>query len=69
MIIWGSINDCLRKEKLEVIYTSEILNFSSFEKQKSVFWNFSETHIKRKRDIKKLITSANERSKVNFIRV
>ena len=37
--------------------------------KKSMFWYFSETPTKRKTDIKKLITSANERDKAHFKRV
>ena len=52
---------CWAKEKFK--------NFSSFEKQKSMFWHFSETRIKRQTDIKKIITSANETDKAHFKRV
>ena len=37
--------------------------------QKSMFWHFSETPTKRKTDVKKDITSANERDKAHFKRV
>ena len=37
--------------------------------KKSMFWHFSETRIKRQTDIKKHITSANERNKAHFKRV
>ena len=34
--------------------------------KKSILWHFSENPTKRKTDIKKLITSANERNKAHF---
>ena len=47
----------------------KVLNLSSFEKQKENVWQFSETRTKRQTDIKKIITSANERDKAHFKRV
>jgi hypothetical protein len=38
-------------------------------RSKKSIWHFSETPTKRKTDIKKLITSANERDKAHFKRM
>ena len=48
-----------KKTKISVLLRSK----------KSILWHFSETPTKRKTDIKKIITSANERDKAHFKRV
>ena len=70
MIVWWSINDCLRKEKLDGIpYTWKSYFSLLLRSKKNILWHFSETRINRYTDIKKHITSANERNKAHFKRV
>ena len=67
MIVWYSINDSFGKEKQDGIPYPWKSYFSLLLKsKKSMFWHLSETPTKRKTDIKKLITSANERNKAHI---
>lgn len=67
MIVWGGNKRLLWKRKIRWYITPmKVQNLSSFEKQKEYIWHFSETPTKRQTDIKKHITSANERDKAHF---